>query len=42
MMAAYFEEWSRQPRDVARLAIGTAHEAVRASPPGQQKIAIGR
>ena len=28
---AYFEEWSRQPGDVVRLAISTPHKAVRAS-----------
>jgi hypothetical protein len=27
---------------LARLAISTPHEAVRTSPPGQQRIAIGR
>jgi N,N-dimethylformamidase len=30
-LQAYFEEWSCQPGDVARLAISTPHEAVRAS-----------
>ena len=28
---AYFEEWSRQPGDVVRLAISSPHESVRAS-----------
>jgi N,N-dimethylformamidase len=28
---AYFEEWSRQPGDVVRLAISTPHRSVRAS-----------
>ena len=28
---AYFEEWSRQPGDVVRLAISTPHKSVRAS-----------
>jgi len=30
-LQAYFEEWSCQPGDVARLAISTPHKAVRAS-----------
>ena len=28
---AYFEEWSRQPGDIVRLAISTPHKSVRAS-----------
>ena len=45
---AYFEEWSRQPGDVVRLAISTPHQAVRASlvrlvsGPGQTDTVEGR
>jgi hypothetical protein len=45
---AYFEEWSRQPGDVVRLAISTPHKSVRAtlvrlvSGPGQGDHVEGR
>jgi hypothetical protein len=45
---AYFEEWSRRPGDIVRMAVSTAQDAVHASfvrlqsGPGQGENGVGR